>query len=311
MAMAEIAGPFTVDLQWPANPGKGGNPLLDESIARFQISTAGRSVTSYETERGDKNDYPPRSRNSKGKIKAAQDILQEVDAAGLLKDGMSILHVRCDAGALLSELRKLLPNATLHGLDYWPNNLRWLREQGFAVEYLNPASIDVPPGIKFDLILSNHLLTHALDPRGDLAKLRSALRDNGRILFYNEYDHVPLFDQASKVLRRSPMTGYHKRLFIRPSFESFLRSAGFKPHFLGYRRDIFMMYLAQPVTESQPDVQVAREILDYERSLVLVWHKMLRKYLSSKHPARIALRDFKRSVQASLRRLKGKLQTSS
>jgi len=57
MAMAEelpIAESFDVDLQWPANPGKGGNLLLDESLVRFQMLLAGKSITTYETEKGEK-----------------------------------------------------------------------------------------------------------------------------------------------------------------------------------------------------------------------------------------------------------------
>jgi hypothetical protein len=52
-----IADTFSVDLQWPANPGKGGNAILDQSLARFQILVAGKSVTSYQTENGDTNSH--------------------------------------------------------------------------------------------------------------------------------------------------------------------------------------------------------------------------------------------------------------
>lgn len=60
MAMAEelpIADAFSLDLQWPANPGKGGDLLLDESIARIQMMVADKSVTAYQTEKGDKNSH--------------------------------------------------------------------------------------------------------------------------------------------------------------------------------------------------------------------------------------------------------------
>jgi hypothetical protein len=56
MAMAEelpIAEPFSVDLQWPANPGKGGNLLIDQSIARLLMTVDGKSITEYRTEGGD------------------------------------------------------------------------------------------------------------------------------------------------------------------------------------------------------------------------------------------------------------------
>lgn len=60
MAMADelsIADTFAVDLQWPANPGRGGDPLLDGSLARFQILVEEKSLTAYQTERGDKHSY--------------------------------------------------------------------------------------------------------------------------------------------------------------------------------------------------------------------------------------------------------------
>lgn len=60
MAMAEelpIADTFSLDLQWPSNPGKGGNLLLDQSVARLQMMVGDKSVTTYETEKGVKNPY--------------------------------------------------------------------------------------------------------------------------------------------------------------------------------------------------------------------------------------------------------------
>ncbi len=60
MAMAEelsIAESFAVDLQWPENPGKGGDSLLDGSLARFQILVGDKSLTAYQTEKGDKHSY--------------------------------------------------------------------------------------------------------------------------------------------------------------------------------------------------------------------------------------------------------------
>lgn len=60
MAMAEelsIAETFAVDLQWPTNPGKGGDSLLDGSLARFQILVGEKSLTEYQTEKGDKHSH--------------------------------------------------------------------------------------------------------------------------------------------------------------------------------------------------------------------------------------------------------------
>jgi hypothetical protein len=56
MAMAEelpIAEPFSADLQWPANPGKGGDLLIDQSLARLLMTVDGTSITEFRTEKGD------------------------------------------------------------------------------------------------------------------------------------------------------------------------------------------------------------------------------------------------------------------
>ncbi len=53
----QIADAFSVGLQWPANPGKGGNLLLDSSIARVEVVVGEKSITAYEADNGEKNSY--------------------------------------------------------------------------------------------------------------------------------------------------------------------------------------------------------------------------------------------------------------
>ena len=48
---------FSVELQWPVNPGKGGDSFLDGSLARFQILVGEKSLTAYQTEKGDKHSH--------------------------------------------------------------------------------------------------------------------------------------------------------------------------------------------------------------------------------------------------------------
>jgi len=45
-------GDFSVDLQWPANPEKGGVALLDGSLGRLGMLVSGTSLTSYQTDAG-------------------------------------------------------------------------------------------------------------------------------------------------------------------------------------------------------------------------------------------------------------------
>jgi hypothetical protein len=61
MAMAEEFSleqdSFVADLQWPSAPEAGGNPLLDTSIARFELKAGPLSLTSYQTDAGTKNTH--------------------------------------------------------------------------------------------------------------------------------------------------------------------------------------------------------------------------------------------------------------
>lgn len=226
-----------------------------------------------ELENKDHSTYPPRSRNSKGKVATATEVIRQLDERNLLRPDAAILHIRCDAGALLTRLRDRLPGATLHGLDYFEANLRYVKEQGFAeVAWQDPGAIELPFGTSYDVILANHLFTHALDPRADMAKLRSALKPGGTILIYNEADHALLFDPSSALFTRLDVINYHKQLFVKETFESFLRNAGFAFEPLGNRRFTFG-YCATPADDVAPAPAVSSVFLDRQRRLVGDWQR--------------------------------------
>jgi SAM-dependent methyltransferase len=174
-------------------------------------------------------------------------------------------------------LRSRLPAATLHGLDYFETNVRYLREEGFRVDKLSAAAIELPPGAAYDLILANHHFTHALDPRGDLARLRNALRPGGHILFYSEVDHSVLFDPASALFSRIDVINYHKQLFVPETFAALLRNGGFGCEFLGRSR-FTMTYLAAPSDGLVAAPPAAPELLDRERRMIRDWQKTAKRY---------------------------------
>ena len=223
------------------------------------------------------NIYPPPTQNSKGKIARANAILQILEQRGLLKPDCSILHLRCEIGAVLKLLRNRLPSATLHGLDYFVTNVRYLREEGFDVSRLNAAAIEVPLGGSYDLILANHIFTHALNPRNDLRALRSALKPGGKILLYGEVDHATLFDPASPLFSRIDTINYHKQLFVPETLEALLHNAGFTFQFLGRHR-FTLTYLATPSDAQVRAPQVAPEFLECQRQMVKEWQKIVKRY---------------------------------
>jgi SAM-dependent methyltransferase len=222
--------------------------------------------------------YPPPSRNSKGKLATAKAIIAQLDRAGLFSPGMAVLHVRCDAGTFLRLLRERFSDATLHGLDYFETNVRYVREKGFAaVSMLTPGGIELPWQTSYDVIVANHHFTHALDPRADIARLGNALKPGGRLLFYNEVDHAVLFDPASEHFTRLDVINFHKQLFVRETFELFLQHAGLAFEFLG-RRASTMSYLGAPSAGVSPPRPVAPELLDRQRRMIAEWQKVARRY---------------------------------
>ncbi len=65
----------------------------------------------------------PRASSGTGKRAAAAEIVAVLKAAQVLQPGMSVMHLRCDAGSLLTAIGEAGSGATLHGLDYFPTNV--------------------------------------------------------------------------------------------------------------------------------------------------------------------------------------------
>jgi SAM-dependent methyltransferase len=226
------------------------------------------------TQRARYDVYPPVTANSKRPI--AKKIVRLLQERGLLQAGIVVLHVRCDSGALLNELRATNADGIVHGLDYFESHVRYVREQGFAAAPLNPGRIELPFGVKYDMIVSNHQLTHAIDPRDYLDRVRNALKPGGHILFYNETDHDLLFDSGSEHYRRAEMINYHKQLFVRESFEALLSEAGLDWEYLRHRKTS-MMYLARRGTSKATCLPVAPDVIERQRRRIRAWQKVLRR----------------------------------
>jgi SAM-dependent methyltransferase len=243
--------------------------------------------------------YPPRSRNSKGKLNAAHTLLDHLKTRNLLKAGMSLLHLRCDAGALLREFKQRVPDGIAHGLDYFDPNLRYLKETGLVAARLNSGTLDVPFATAYDVIVSNHIFTHALEPHRDMLKLRTLLKPGGRVLFYNEVDHNLLLNPQSAHYIRSDIISYHKQLFVRESFENFLKLTGFEFEFLG-NRGVGLVHLGWAGASMTNVPRAHPSVLEHQRSLVSKWKRQIawrRPLVMIKHTTKwLLLRPHKEHV---------------
>jgi SAM-dependent methyltransferase len=147
----------------------------------------------------------------------------------LLRPDLNVLHLRCDGGTLLARLREDWGVSGLFGLDYFDSNIRYATEvlQLEHIARLDAGRCLMPFAPRFDLIISNHMLTHALDPRRFLATLREQLKPEGVVFFYNEVDHEALMAPDSGFLAGG-INAFHKQLLTRVSLAHLLRAAGFR-----------------------------------------------------------------------------------
>jgi SAM-dependent methyltransferase len=153
-----------------------------------------------------------------------------------------MLHVRCDAGALLREVLDAYPDARVDGLDYFATNVQAAREWGLdRVELLDPAAIQIPFEQKYDLIVCNHIFTHSLVPGADIETLRNSLAPGGRMFFYNENDHELICTPGNEFFTRKEMISYHKQMLTPDSFARFLASKGLQSELIGHRKFTFTM----------------------------------------------------------------------
>ncbi len=172
--------------------------------------------------------YPPPEGYRNGKLSVARWIAGILEANGLLDEGRSLLHIRCDFGSLAQELAKTSPGIKITGGDYFESNVRFARESGNLedVYLLDPAGIETLPGKQFDIVVVNHMFTHAIDLQSDLKACLAMLKPGGTMFVYNEIDFMETVNPGGRYFRLAPVNNYHKQLFTPGSIRRFFEHAG-------------------------------------------------------------------------------------
>ncbi|MDA1326305.1 MAG: class I SAM-dependent methyltransferase [Proteobacteria bacterium] len=196
-------------------------------------------------ERRDYAVYPPPQNYIQAKSAGARTLLGYLADRGVLSPGMTIAHVRCDAGSLLMRIREQFPDCTLHGYDYFESNIRYAHDQGLdGVGQLDAAGIKFADGTAYDLIVCNHIFTHSFDPAADLQKLYAALKPGGVLFLYNEVDHLLRFQPKGRFYQWVALNNFHKQLLSPASLEVLLTRGGFSIEDRSHR-NFYMQFLAR------------------------------------------------------------------
>jgi SAM-dependent methyltransferase len=213
--------------------------------------------------------YPPPEGFIRGKTVAALEIARVLAKLDLLRSSGPVLHIRADGGALMAHLRDDYGVSNVYGLDVFDSNRRFAAERyGLGnVAPLAYGEFRIPfESVRFHLIVSNHLLTHAGRPRDAFAVLRQHLSPGGAIFLYNEQDHAVAFTERASFLRDG-INNFHKQLFSADTLLTFLRLSGVEGQIVEYRNGsplvvarpaAPMLPSELPVKDFRPELEVAR-----------------------------------------------------
>lgn len=163
-----------------------------------------------------------------GKKRSGEKLFKLLDKHGIFAGARSLIQFRTGPGFFPYAARQAYPHLDVYGLEYFEhpaNHAAKLLGSDRVARISEPEpshSFDAGP---FDVIVANHFLTHAHEPRKFLEYLRSILGDNGTLVLMNEIDHALSF-QSMKAYSRG-LNFFHKQLFTRDTLASFVGSCGF------------------------------------------------------------------------------------
>jgi SAM-dependent methyltransferase len=146
-----------------------------------------------------------------------------------------VLELRPRFGAIGAGLKRAW-RADVWGLPLFENQQLLNREvYGHRVDrLLDYDDFSIPYEGQFDLIVANHIITHAVRPKQVLSTLASRLNDGGYAYFYNEPDDAEFLDENQSMF--NVLNAFHLQTFDRPSLLRALGAFGFEPVFVAHDR---------------------------------------------------------------------------
>jgi SAM-dependent methyltransferase len=155
----------------------------------------------------------------------------------LLKlDQPRVLEIRPRFGAIGGALRRLYGGETF-ALPLFEAQQLLVREvYGTCAEHLlDYDAFSIPYAGCFDLVVANHLLTHAVHPCDALATIRQRLAPGGHLYLYNEPDEGDFLETGKSIF--NTLNAFHLQTFDGAALARALQSAGFEPVYIGHHHD--------------------------------------------------------------------------
>jgi cyclopropane fatty-acyl-phospholipid synthase-like methyltransferase len=162
------------------------------------------------------------------KAASGKKLFELLSSLGVIKQGASVLHVRCATGSFL-ELVRQHKQCEISGMDFFSACVQHANAAlgTEIVHQMNGPQPENPiPERRYDLIVSNHMLTHAHDPAKLVQNFRQWLKPNGVLVVLNEPDHQQTLGSFKAYPRG--INFFHKQLFSENTFRSAMAQWGFE-----------------------------------------------------------------------------------
>jgi SAM-dependent methyltransferase len=223
-----------------------------------------------------------------------------------------VLELRPRCGSIGAALKRVW-NAEVYGLPLFESQQLLNREAyGHTVDHLiDYDQFSIPYPGAFDLVVANHMITHAVRPGDFLDVVRERLAPGGYLYLYNEPDDAEFLNHGQSMI--NTLNPFHLQAFDRDSLLRGLAAAGFKATFVTHERGNLIV-VARPAERDQAFTPMS----DEQRDQRLVKYRQARDLAILRVPPRIRThfsgeweQVVERAFQAGLAELTagGKLRT--
>jgi SAM-dependent methyltransferase len=151
-----------------------------------------------------------------------------------------VLEIRPRAGTIGESLRRLY-NANVSVMPMWESQKFLLKElYGFDADGLiDYDHFHIPFEGRFDLIVCNHILVHAVRPSEFLAEVHAHLNPGGYVYLYNEPEDRQVLEEGKSIIAH--LNPLHMQTFDRSAMVRALAANGFDVTFIKARQSSFLV----------------------------------------------------------------------
>ena len=186
-----------------------------------------------------------------------------------------VLELRPRFGAIGAALRRLFGGETF-ALPLFEAQQLIVREVAGARAdtLLDYDQFTIPYEGSFDLVIGNHMLTHAVRPAAMLSAIRERLAPGGHLYFYNEPDEADFLEGGKSMFKT--LNPFHLQTFDLPSLNRVLQANGFRAVFSTHYQHncVVLAEVAEPALHPLGAKARARRLARYaaarDRSILML-----------------------------------------